>query len=243
MQISNVILKTLVISFIGINPFLQIICQTPKHAILRGKLIDPAGSVISDAKVVLMSDNSCFEVLTSDSGDYVFEIAPGVYTLHVAANNLGFAPIVRGPFRLQITQDNVLNVRFRLPNVFRGSYQGKQKQSYDDVPLSYARTDYVSIESSFEINMGQVTYGTKKVKSDNTIYDTVLYAPGENTLDQRTTFTFDLFAVTADKIEVNLKSMLIVARGKPMTEENGNRVLLNKDAKFHVENGLVRLLE
>src|SRR4051794_41266441 len=72
---------------------------------LRGKVLDPSGSAISNATINLTqrATNTHFSTLSSRSGDYSFtNLKPGVYQLDLDAP--GFAHLTRSGIRAIVGQ-------------------------------------------------------------------------------------------------------------------------------------------
>jgi hypothetical protein len=90
-----------------------VFAQTPSVGTLHGRVTDPSGAVISQAKVTATgSDGKSVDVLTNHNGDFEFSLVPGTYTVTTTAK--GFAPDQEAAVKVYAGQNQELEVSLQI---------------------------------------------------------------------------------------------------------------------------------
>src|SRR4051794_31510010 len=85
--------------------------QSASAGAIVGKVTDPSGAVVSDAKVIAknVQTGSSYETVSASTGDYRFQnVLPGTYD--VTATATGFKQTVRTGIAVQVASLSPLNI-------------------------------------------------------------------------------------------------------------------------------------
>jgi hypothetical protein len=102
------------LAFLPAVPF----CQTTVHTSLAGRVTDPTGAVVHDAKLVLSrtETGARYQVLSDSEGQYVFpRLEPGHFTLTV--EKAGFERLVREGLNLSVGSPATADLSLRVGDV------------------------------------------------------------------------------------------------------------------------------
>jgi hypothetical protein len=209
-------------------------------AVLSGAVLDSGASRIPGAAIVLRGASREIRTTTSGSGEYNVVLRPGVYKVEVFPNK-GFGVIRRGPFRLTAGFHSILNFRVYPRKSVVAPYESNRGETYDDVAMSEVLTDEVVVTHS-GLRSGTITYGKKIIGSNNTQYLLRTF-PGSLDSNPRPTFTYNLFAVRADTIEIDRSSRTLTAKGNVVMEENGVETRYADPIRLRIRNDRVQIIK
>lgn len=221
-KISAILHSTGIVVLAFLLGMTAVFAQEERSTILTVSVSDANGAVVVGAQVFLRGPSGTNRTVTSESGEYRIALFPGVYDLEIEPG-LGFGTLKRGPFRLREGKRYALDFEVYAREISVEKYDDNKSYVYDDVPFGEMQFQDVVLSNS-EIKTGKVAFGKSTRKHKTIVYTTPLLGTSSDSKRRpRTAFTFNLFSIEADSIEINLRNHIITAKGDPLIEENGKR--------------------
>jgi hypothetical protein len=216
-----------------------------RDAVIKGKVSDQRGAIFVKAKVFAANNISAFTSETSEWGEYVIKVAPGIYDIKVEAPFSGVSDSHRAPVEVRPNSVAIANFTLFSDLSVVTEYENKNLSSGsatsvpDDIPRKPLSYDRVVFPGGGRLN-GLIRYGNKKRAGRYTIYRSGMLEDNES-ISNGVEFTFNLFRLEAKEIKLDTKTHKIHATGHVTVESNGTKRKYAGNISVSVLGGIVRL--
>lgn len=212
--------------------------QTPGECVVSGTVRDSRNAVVSAASVILSNDVGTRKVLTSALGEYCFAVAPGIYSVSVEAQSLGFDTTYRSEIKLDKDSKRILNLQLYGKLYVIESDAQDISEIRDHPPIQVLSISYEPILNLSEIGIrnGMIGFVKKCQSSHQTVYSGAILSNREFGR-VRSFFTYDFFTVLANEFRINRKTNEIFATGNIEVENTHDFTRIGEKAKIRILNG------
>lgn len=212
--------------------FTQNVCAS---TILKGQITDALNSVVPQAVVSVQGEGGRLETTTSEAGEYIFTLKPGIYKLQVNGFG-GFSTTYRAPIKLN--KNITANINLKLYSKFSvvNSYTNSSNTVLDGIPLSEFRYEEINFSDAKALKSGMIRFGIKKTENAVITYKSgSIHSVNKDSTETGVTFTYNLFTILADEMKLYKKSNTICAKGNLIIEENGKREEKKGEIKIKID--------
>jgi hypothetical protein len=211
--------------------------QVPPPGVLKGTVLDTNDAVVPNAVVTLASRKRTVKATSSASGQYSFKIDPGIYSLTVDAPRLGFGTTYRSHIRISPGLTRTLDLRLYGKILVLDPNVVPSKEPTDHPPLLLVNFTFEEVPnmSPGEVGSGMVRFASKCESPSLSTYmprfmdsDAGRYGVA---------FSYDLFTITADRLEINSRSKEIYAFGNIVIDDEGEHSKQTGAIKITIKDG------